>query len=263
MLKFLKKKKKDTDETDPSKKKTGRKDKEKSSEEEKPSEEEKEKKRGDGGKDSLQEGVQTEGEKKPEKKKRKKLSKKLFFIVFLVLLALGASVFVVYKFYFAPKDPESLKTVYQKIELKHINLPEEMIRFCFDHFPDLYAAILDCNSEIGLIDKEIARIDEIAKKYPEQGKIAEKEKAVWEKTKINLQKSFLKIEKAVKEIYVLFRVNKEQAMVQINEKNKELTELAEAALAPARELTKTSLQEEAPPQGLFQGTLYKLKKKFL
>ena len=37
-----------------------------------------------------------------------------------------------------------------------------------------------------LMDKEIARIDVISKKYPEQGKIAEKEKAIWEKTKINL-----------------------------------------------------------------------------
>jgi hypothetical protein len=113
------------------------------------------------------------------------------------------------------------------------------------------------------MDKEIARIDAIAKKYPEQGKIAEKEKAALEKAKINLQKGFLKIEKPVKEIYVLFRVNPEQAMIQINEKNKELTELAGAALAPARELTQKIPSEEAPPQGLIKGTLYKLKKKFL
>jgi hypothetical protein len=138
-----------------------------------------------------------------------------------------------------------------------------MIRFCFDHFPDLYAALLTCNAQITLMDKEIARIDGIAKKYPEQEKIAEKEKAVWEKAKINLQKSFLKIEKPVKEIYVLFRVNQEQAMIQINERNKELTELAGAALAPAQKLTQTIRPEETPPQGLIKGTLYTLKKRFL
>ena len=204
------------------------------------------------------------GEEKPEKKKRKWFSKKMVFIIFLVLIAFGASSILVYTLHFAPKDPETLKASYHKLELKHISLPEEMIRFCFEQFPDLYAAIISCNNEIELMDKEIARIDEIAKKYPEQGKIAEKEKAVWEKAKINLQKSFLKIEKPVKETYVLFRVNKEQAMIGINEKNKELTELAGAALAPAQELTqKLTAEEEAPPEGLIQGSLYKLKKKFL
>jgi len=250
MFKFLKKKKKDTTETEPSPKKTDKKDKGEKPKEEKPPEEKK---------DSPQEDAQAIG----AKKKRKRLSKKLIFIFFLLLLSLGASSLVVYKFYFAPKDPESLKATYQKLELKHINLPEEMVRFCFDYLPDIYAAILSCNAQISLMDKEISRINDIAKKYPEQGKIAEKEIAVWDKTKINLQKGFLKIEKAVKEIYVLFRVNKEQAMIQINEKNKELTELAGAALAPAQELTKTSREEETPPQGLIQGTLYKLKKKFL
>ncbi len=208
---------------------------------------------------------ETPGDGTPEKKTKKRIQipKKIILVAFLILTALGASSFVVYRLYFAPKDPESLKAVYQKTELKHINLPEEMIRFCFDHFPDLYAALLTCNSQIILMDQEIARIDGVAKKYPEQGKIAEKEKAVWEKAKINLEKGFLKIEKPVKEIYVLFRVNQEQAIIQINEKNKELTELAGAALAPAQELTQTIRPEETPPQGLIKGTLYTLKKKFL
>ncbi|MFA5902679.1 MAG: hypothetical protein WC836_02005 [Desulfobacula sp.] len=245
MLEFLKKKKKDGNPTESPEEKSDKKDK--------------------GKKDSA--GAQdtpSTVEEKPEKKKKKWLSKKLIIMIVLFLIALGAAAIAVYILHFAPKSPETLKASYHKMELKHINLPEEMVRFCFENFPDLYAAIIACNTEIILIDKEIARIDEIAKKYPDQGKIAEKEKAVWEKAKINLQKGFLKIEKPVKEIYVLFNVNKEQAMIQINEKNKELTELAGAALAPARELTqKLITEEEAPPQGLINGTLYKLKKKFL
>ena len=260
MLEFLKKKKKDGGQTESSKKKSDRKDKGERPEDKKGKKPDD--KKGKKGSPVAKDDSQIQKEKNTEKKKRKWFSKKLVFILFLILTAMGASSLVVYKFYFAPKDPESLKADYQKLELKNINLPEEMIRFCFDNFPDLYAAILNCNTEIGLMDKEIARIDDIAKQYPEQGKIAEKEKAVWEKAKINLQKSFLKIEKPVKEIYVLFRVNKEQAMIQINEKNKELTDLAGAALVPARELTK-SIEEEKPPPGLIQGTLYKLKKKFL
>jgi len=211
-------------------------------------------------------GAPVPGEEKAEKKSKLKkwVTKKRILILVLILFVFGAAAGVVYKLHFTPKDPETLKVSYHKLELKHISLPEEMVKFCFDQFPELYAAILICNNEIILMDKEIARIDEIAKKYPEQGKIAEKEKAVWEKTKINLQKGFLKIEKPVKEIYVLFNVNKEQAMIQINEKNKELTELAGAALAPAQELTKKLITEtETPPQGLIKGTLYKLKKKFL
>ncbi len=251
MLKLLKKKKKDG-ETEASSKKSGENDKEKKPEEKKD-------------KKKTSKAPETPGDGTSEKKAKKRIQipKKLIFVAVLVLIALGASSFLVYKLYFAPKDPASLKAVYQKTELKHINLPEEMIRFCFDHFPDLYAAFLTCNTQITLMDKEITRIDGIAKKYPEQGKIAEKEKAVWEKAKINLQKGFLKIEKPVKEIYVLFRVNPEQAMIQINERNKELTELAGAALAPAQELTQTIRPEETPPQGLIKGTLYMLKKKFL
>ncbi len=250
MLDFLKKKQKDTGETESSQKKSDKKDKEAKAQG---------KTDGTADTDTL-----APAKKKLTKKIKSLFSKKIIFFLILILIALGAASLVVYKLHFAPKSPETLKASYHKLELKHINLPEEMVRFCFDNFPDLYAAIITCNNEIILIDKEIARIDEIAKKYPEQGKIAEKEKAVWEKTKINLQKGFLKIEKPVKEIYVLFNVNKEQAMIQINEKNKELTELAGAALAPAGELTKKlTAAEETPPQGLIQGTLYKLKKKFL
>src|SRR3989339_869639 len=251
MLKLLKKKKKDGDTEGSSKK----------------SEEKGKGKKPEGKKDKKTASKVPEkpGDGTPEKKTKKRIQvpKKIILVAFLILTALGASSFLVYRLYFAPRDPASLKAVYHKTELKHINLPEEMIRFCFDHFPDLYAALLICNSQIILMDQEIARIDGVAKKYPEQGKIAEKEKAVWEKAKINLQKGFLKIEKTVKEIYVLFRVNQEQAMIQINERNKELTELAGAALAPAQELTQTIRPEETPPQGLIKGTLYTLKKKFL
>jgi hypothetical protein len=242
MLEFLKKKKKDGDAEESSKKSEEKKDKKKVS--------------------KIPE-KQGDGTSEKKTKKRIQIPKKIIFVAFLILTAIGASSFLVYRLYFAPKDPASLKAVYQKTELKHVNLPEEMIRFCFDHFPDLYAALLSCNAQITLMDKEIARIDGIAKKYPEQEKIAEKEKAVWEKAKINLQKGFLKIEKPVKEIYVLFRVNQEQAMIQINERNKELTELAGAALVPAQELTQTIRPEETPPQGLIKGTLYTLKKRFL
>ncbi|MCP3873849.1 MAG: hypothetical protein GY699_11915 [Desulfobacteraceae bacterium] len=202
-------------------------------------------------------------ENPPEKKKRKWFSKKLIFIIILVLIAIGASVFVVYTFYFAPKDPTDLITKYQRIELVHINLPEEMLEFSFDYFPDLYATMVTLNNEIELLNKEITRIEEIAQKYPDQKKIADKETKGLQKARKALQKVFLKIEKPVKEIYVLFQVNKELGQIQIEDKNKELTELAQTALTPAQELTQKFKSTEEIPKGFIKGTIYKLKKKFL
>ena len=239
------------------KKKKAKKDKAKASETDLPKAEEK-------GKDTDEPDPQNASDKKaPAKKKKKRFSKKRLFIILLVLIAVGASSYIVYTLYFGSKDSTSQKAVYEKIELNHINLPEEMLKFSFYYFPDLYAAMITFNSEINLFDNEIARIDAIAQTYPDQKKIADKEKKIWEKSKKGLQKVFLKIEKPVKETYVLFRVNKEQGLFQIEAKNKELTELAQSALTAARELTQKLKSNENIPQGFIKGNIYKLKKKFL
>lgn len=199
-----------------------------------------------------------------EKPAKKKFSLKLIIIILLVLIAVGASGFVVYKFWFsAPKEGEPVVVVYKKKELPHINLPEEMLEFSFYHFPELYTAFIDFNTEINLIEAEINRINDIAAAYPEQKKIADTQRKVWEKTRDTLKKAFLKIEKPVKETYVLFRVNSEQGLERINEKKQELTESAQSALASADEVTQKLKQIEPVPEGLIKGTIYKIKKKFL
>ncbi|CCK80654.1 hypothetical protein [Desulfobacula toluolica] len=193
------------------------------------------------------------------KKKNKAGSKKKMVIILFFLVALGAASYTAYDLYLAPKDPK----VYQKIELKHLDLPEEMVRFSFDYLPDLYVAMVSFNKEMDLFDQKITKINDIAQKYPEQKKIADKEKKNWEKAKNTLQKAFIKIEKPVKETYVLFCVNKEQGLAQIKEKDRELIELARNALTPAKELTKSIKPEETVPQGFIKANIYKLKKKFL
>jgi len=237
------------------KKKTAKKDKEKTAASKKAEETKKDK--------DEPEAQDTPDEKAPAKKKKKRFSKKRLLIILLVLIAVGASSYVVYTLYFTKKNPGSQKATYTILELNHINLPEEMLKFSFEYFPDLYAAMITFNSEINLFDNEIARIDAIAQKYPDQKKIAAKEKKTWEKAKAALQKVFLKIEKPVKATYVLFRVNKDQGLAQIEDKNKELTELAQTALTAAQELTKKLKPIENVPQGLIKGSIYKLKKKFL
>ncbi|WP_022669119.1 hypothetical protein [Desulfospira joergensenii] len=203
----------------------------------------------------------------PKKKKGKKIAglKNLFtkkrIFIFVLLLLLGGGAYTGYSLFFA-KKPEKL--VYTKKKLEHVSLPQEMLKFSFDHFPSLYQAFLSFNSEINIFNTEIQRIETIGQKYPEQLKIADREKKVWEKSKNGLLKAFLKIEKPIREIYVLYQVNPEQGKTMIADKTEELTQTAEEALANAREQSdKLKKNQEPEPDGFFPGLIFKLKKKFL
>ncbi len=213
--------------------------------------------------DDMPADTETSDQPKAPAKKKKKIAFKLIIVVLLVLVAVGASGFVVYTFYFAPKNSETDTPVYKKIKLNHVGLPEEILKFSFEYLPDLYQALIVFNNEVNLIEAEILRIDTIAQQYPDQKKIADKEKKIWEKTKDRVEKSFLKIEKPVKETYVLFRVNKEQGLVRIKERHAEFARTASEALEPVQELTEKLKTHEEIPKGFFNSTLYKLKKKFL
>jgi len=214
------------------------------------------------GKDKPDKG-DSDSNNKGDKKTKKRIPVKIILITLMILSVVGVSGYFAYTWFTTSKDPASQEPVYTKIDLPHLALPEEMLKFSFTHFPDLYVAMITFNHQIDLFDNEISRIDAIAQKYPEQKKIAEKEKKSWEKAKKSLQKTFLKIEKPVKETYVLFQVNTELGLAQIKLKNKELTQLAQNALVPAQEVTRNLKATEEVPQGIIKGTYYKLKKKFL
>jgi flagellar basal body-associated protein FliL len=212
------------------------------------------------GKNQAQENAVVE--EAPLEKKKKFITKKRIFIFLMVLIAIGASSFLVYTLYFTQKGPDN--RVYQKIALPHVKLPQEMLKFSFNHFPDLYAGLVDFNAEVSLFNREIQRIEAIAQKYPEQKKITDTEKKVLEKGKSTLLKEFSKLEKPIKETYVLFQVDEAQGRARIEEKKQELTDMAQNALEVAQAQTK-KIKVHAPqaPEGIFQRTLYKLKKKFL
>ncbi len=201
-------------------------------------------------------------EEAPLPEKKKFITKKRIFILLMVVGAIGILAFAVYTLYFSPKAPE--KRVYQKMALSHVKLPQEMLEFSFNHFPDLYTALVNFNTQISLFNREIQRIEAIAQKYPEQKKITDTEKKVLEKGKKTLLKEFSKLEKPIKETYVLFQVDEAQGLARIEEKKQELTDMAHAALKTAQEQTK-KIKSPAPqvPEGILQGTFYKLKKKFL
>ena len=199
-----------------------------------------------------------------QEKKKKKFSIKKIIVILLIFICMGIGGYLGYSFFFSSKISGSpARPAYKKIQLTHIKLPDEMIRFCFDYFPDLYADFITFNTQMNLLDSEIKRIDAIGKRYPDQKKIADKEKKVWEKTRNALAKAFTKIEKPVKETFVLFQVNQELGLARIKEQKKQLAGLAETALAPALEITAKLRQKNKAPKGFIKGTIYKLKKKFL
>ncbi len=194
-------------------------------------------------------------------KKRWFSIKKLVFIV-LILGAVGGAGFFVYTTYFTEPDP--IVRVYQPVALAHVNLPPEMMEFSFNQFPLFYEALVAFNREVNLFDREIARIDAIAERYPDQKKIADSQKKGWEKGKNTLIKEFAKLEKPVKETYVLYQVNQAQGQTRIAESTGDLTSAAQAAVKAAEEQT-AELAAMAPeaPEGIIQGTIHKIKKIFL
>ncbi len=196
----------------------------------------------------------------PKKKKRFSIKKILF--LFLVLGAIGAAGFFVYSTYFTKPDPN--QRIYSPVALSHVNLPQEMLKFSFDHFPDVYDSLIIFNNEVNLFDREIQRIEAISAQYPEQKKITDSQKKVWDKGKNTLKKEFLKLEKPIKETYVLYRVNQTQGQTQIQERSKDLSDMARAALKTAQEQTAPlKAMSSKAPEGLIKGTLFNLKKKFL
>lgn len=192
---------------------------------------------------------------------KKRFGIKKLILILLILGTLGGGGFLGYAFFFKASSPNERH--YRPMPLEHVGLPSEMLRFSFDRFPDLYDALVIFNSEVRLFDGEIARIEAIAAKYPEQVKIADKQKKVWEKGKTTLVKAFAKLEKPVKETYVLYQVNPAEGQAQIESRTRELTAAAQAAIQAAQEQTKDlGTAESAPPDGIIQGALFKIKKIF-
>lgn len=207
---------------------------------------------------------QTETPVKKTAKKKKSIPK-LVLIILAVLIAAGASTFAVYKLWFSKPagDGKDAERIYRQIPLPNVGLPDEMLKFSFTYFPGLYDAFVDYDKEVSLILDEIQRIEQIGQAYPEQITIAQKQIKVWDKTLQGLKKSFIKLEKPVKETYVLFRVNKEQGLTKVEELKTDLEKTAAEALASARTMTENLKLSDTVPDGLIKGTIYKLKKKFL
>ena len=204
----------------------------------------------------------TGDESKTAEPKKKFWLKKLIILLF-ILGILGGGGFFAYTKFFSNFDTEDGR-VYQPVSLTHVTLPDEMLAFCFDRMPELYDALVAFNGEMDLFEAEIARIDAVATKYPDQKKIVDSQKKVWNKGMQSLKKSFEKLEKPIRETFVLFQVNQTQGQEKIDQNVEQMIQAANEALEKSQKLT-APLKEAMPkvPEGMVKGTLYKLKKMFL
>ncbi len=241
-------------------------------------EEKKGKKKGDGAEREKQDvkgagGQETQSAENSEKKKsppgkstaasKRRFSIKAVVTLVLVLAAVAGSAYVVYRVYFTGTDTE--KAVYEQKELANVALPEEMLWFSFVHMNNLYDALREYNRRITLINGEIERIENIADKYPEQSRIAQREAKEWEKAKKDLQRAFDKIEKEVKDLFVLYSVNRTRGETEISEKREALVSDAQEALDEVAGLLKrvdTGSAREEKDQGFVKNTINTVKNIF-
>lgn len=193
---------------------------------------------------------------------KKKFLLKKMIVLLLILGLLGGGGFFAYTLFSGSDAQDGL--VYQPVTLAHVSLPGEMLAFCFARMPELYDALVAFNTDMTLFEAEIARIDAVGTKYPDQKKIADGQKKVWNKGMQSLKKSFEKLEKPIKETFVLFQVNQTQGQENIDQTAEQMILDARDALGKAREQT-APLREAMPkvPEGMVKGTLYKIKKMFL
>ncbi|MFO7884455.1 MAG: hypothetical protein R6U68_06505 [Desulfobacteraceae bacterium] len=211
-----------------------------------------------------QDSSQTIDQEIDKTEKRKFFTLKKLLLILALVAALAVSGAVVYKFYFEKKsDSSSSRPDYQEKELKHIDLPGEILKFSFEHFSEVYFILVEFNKEIIRIDREIERINAIAEKYPDQERIVTSEKRVWEKTREKGVDRFKKIQNEIKAVYVLFQVNRAAGIEKIKEDIQDITTDAREALTPVAELTQRLKKQDKTDQGIITETYLKFKKKFL
>lgn len=160
------------------------------------------------------------------KKKRKIPFKKIFifFLIITLLVGGGAAVFYIY---FTDKPGE----------IKKSGLSKEILVFTFNFMPGVHTGIKSLNDEIIITEKEIERIKEIEKEYPDQEKITTSEKKIWDKNLLILTSFLVKQEKEIKDIYVSYQVNKETGQKLVDEKKEALATASTEVITPSTVLT--------------------------
>mgnify|MGYP006276303287 CR=1 FL=1 len=187
-------------------------------------------------------------------------SLKKMAVTLLILLAVGASAYTVYYFYFTGNDKAA---AYRDTVLENVDLPDEMLEFTFHQMPKLYDALKTYNRYSAMINSEIERIKAIGEQYPDQKEIVSDQTEEWTDRKEEMDKVYNDIENQIKDLYVLFHVNREKGENRITDTKEELYADAEESLSEMEPYAdKLSTRHEKKPGGLFSGITRKIKNLF-
>jgi len=181
----------------------------------------------------------------------KRSATKLFITLIILVIIVGGGGFLISQYLTYKSDIESEKV------LENLTLKPEILLFTSAKLPDIHADLVKLNYEIRAVDREISRIINMEKDFPQQKKIILSEKKSWEKIRKELGATLLKLESDIEAIYVTYRINPEKGLAQIEDKKPELLEKANEILESTREQT---ARLEKPAQKSFISTL---KEKFI
>lgn len=161
---------------------------------------------------------------------------KLFLILLLIALIGGGAA----AYWFLIKKKEELPHA----DLAHVKLNPEILSFAAVTIPNLYNGLLDLNNEVVLIDREIERLDGMAREYPQQRNIIFSEKKNWERLQKKLTITLNKLESSVEMIYVSYSVNREKGMEVIDQQRETILAPVVDVLDESRPLTERLKTEE-------------------
>jgi hypothetical protein len=140
----------------------------------------------------------------------------IVLIVVLVLLSVGGY-FGYTKFYLKHGDSNTFNA-----DLAHISLKEVILRATYEQLPDVYFGLVKMNSELLVINKEIERLLNMEKEFPQQLEIISSEKTIWSSIEKNVSDTISLLEKEVETLYVAHKVNREKGKKLIDVKKKQL-----------------------------------------
>lgn len=161
----------------------------------------------------------------------KKSATKLFITLIILVLIIGSGGFLISQYLAYQKEVENDNA------LENIALKKEIILFTEAKLPEIHAYLVKLNYEIRAIDREIDRIILMEKDFPQQKKIILSEKKTWEKTRKELAATLLKLENEIEAIYVIYKINPDKGLVQIEQNRAELLKMGKEILDSAHEQT--------------------------
>jgi hypothetical protein len=140
----------------------------------------------------------------------------IVLIIVLVLLGVGGY-FGYTKFYLKRGALDTFTT-----DLVHISLKEEILHATYEQLPNVYFGLVKMNNELLVINKEIERLRDMEKKFPQQLDIISSEKTIWSSIEKNVSDTIGLLENEIETLYVAHKVNPEKGKKRIDGKEKQL-----------------------------------------